>query len=204
MQTVTFALTYGLALNNKMTTSQYVVGTAISGLALGLMALRYFYPAYPVDATTLGLLCLAVLPWLSHFFKKFKVPGIIEGESHDRVQSSTSSPTPPKILIANEKSDSAPASARFRDLAPESRKILRTLWRYQKDLFKNDYSRRWTFAVRPSAPAYHEYLDGISPLLKLGLISVSPETLQCMLTNEGIILMESLPPEDISGDFYVF
>ena len=188
-----------------MTTSQYVVASSISFLALGLMALRYFYPAYPVDTTTLGLLGLSVLPWLSLFFKKFKVPGIVEGESHDRVQSSTSSPAPPRIVNAvNEKAASASPSARFPSFAPDSQKVLRTLWRYQKDLFKNDHSRRWTFAVRPSAPEYHRYLDGISPLLKQGLISVSPETLQCMLTNEGVIFMESLGRDDISGDFYVF
>jgi len=190
-----------------MTTLQYIVAGIISLLAFSLMILRHIYPAYVIDTTTLGLLGLAVLPWLSLFFKKFKIPGIVEGESHDRVQSSTDSPTPPspKLTTAiNENIEAIAPLARFQSLPPESQKILRTLWRYQKDLFKTDYSRRWTFCVRPNAPDYLGYLDGLSTLMKENLVSVAPESYQSMLTNEGIIFMESLEGDDLHGDFYVF
>ena|SRR5205823_6286226 len=186
-----------------MTTPQYIVAGIISALAFGLIVLRYCYPPFPVDATSLGLFGLAVLPWLTLFFKKFKVPGIVEGEAHDRAQGSTP-PTPPKM--ATEKNEKVPEAQpqRFKGLPASAQKILRTLWRYQKQLYKEDYSRRWTFAIFPTAPGYPEYLAGLSVLLRMNLISMNPENHQSALTNEGIILMESLTDDDTKGDFYVF
>lgn len=186
-----------------MTTPQYVVAGIISAVAVGLTVLRYCYPPFPVDVTTLGLVGLAVLPWLTLFFKRFKVPGIVEGEAHDRAQGSAP-PTPPKMVAeTNEKVPKGSPSERFKSLPPNAQKILRTLWRYQKQLYE-DYSRRFTFAIFPTAPDYPEYLEGLSVLLKMNLISMNPENHQSALTNEGIILMESLADDDTKGDFYVF
>ena len=67
------------------------------------------------------------------------------------------------------------------------KKILSTLYQNQKQSFQNDNSKRWTFVVTPYAKdEYNDYLDGVSKLLKKGLIAVSSENYHCMLTNEGL------------------
>lgn len=186
-----------------MSKHQYFVAGAISIFALLLILLRFRCPAYPVDSTTLGLAALAILPWLTLFFKKFKVAGI-EGEAHDRAQG-FAGPTAPKAGIATGEGVTATDSVlRFRGLPANAQKILRTLWRYQKQSFKDDFSRRWTFAILPNVRIYSEYLEGVSVLFKMGLVVMNPENHQVALTNEGIILMESLGDNDIRGDFYLF
>lgn len=65
-------------------------------------------------------------------------------------------------------------------------KILATLWRYQRQHFKEDTSKRWTFAVFPNATDYPSYLTGVAELLKSGLVAVVPGNYQVLLTNEGI------------------
>jgi hypothetical protein len=104
-------------------------GGDISALVLGLIVLPFYRPAFPIDPTALGLAGLAVLRWLTLFFKKFKVPGIIEGEAQNRTQG-ISLPTPSQMVAAiNEKAREADSAARFKSLPPTAQKILRTLWR---------------------------------------------------------------------------
>ena len=161
-----------------------------------LIGVRFWDAKSPVDAVTLGLVGLGVLPWLTLFFKKFKVHGLVEGEAHNRAQGSSKQPPAPE--------PNAQAQVpNFGELPPSAKKVLRTLWRYQKELFK-DFNRRWTFAIFPTAPDFPDYLEGVACLLKVNLVSMNPENHQVALTNEGIILMEPLVPQDIQGDFYVF
>lgn len=187
-----------------MSKIQYIVAGIISALALGLGALHLLSPATRVDSTTLGLLGLAVLPWLTLFFKKFKVPGIVEGEAQDRAQGVTPPKPPASIAAEVAQAQGVAARAPFEGLSLSAKKILRTLWRYQKQSFKEDYSRRWTFAILPGASEYPQYLEGLSELLKMSLISMNPENHQSALTNEGIILMESLGEDGSRGDVYLF
>lgn len=53
-----------------------VIRIAISALALGVLALRVRYPRLlPPDATTLGLLIVAVLPWVYTLIDSAEFPG---------------------------------------------------------------------------------------------------------------------------------
>ena len=187
-----------------MTRLQYFVAALVSLGALGLIATRKLYPSFPVDTTTIGLFGLAVLPWLTLFFKKFKIPGIVEGESHDRIQGTAKPKAPTLVTATNEIASPSPPNALFQELPPDSQKILRTLWRYQRQLFKGDYGKRWTFAVLPNSPSYSSYLMGLAPLINKGVVAVPPDLNQCALTNEGVIFMENLDDSDIKGDFYVY
>ena len=110
-----------------MTKLEYIIGAIISALALGLGTLRFFKPIYPIDSTTLGLLGLTVLPWLPLFFKKFKIPGIVEGESHDRAQGVTP-PVPAKVLPPPGGDFPTPGiPIVFNGLGASAKKVLRTL-----------------------------------------------------------------------------
>ena len=90
------------------------------------------------------------------------------------------------------------------DLSPAAAKILRTLWKYQKQTFQDDYSKRWLFGINPLAPEYASFLSGVSELILLGLVAVSPENHLCMLTNEGIAYVEQKPELRAGDDFYHF
>jgi hypothetical protein len=81
---------------------------------------------------------------------------------------------------------------------------MRTLWRYQRLTFHDDYSKRWTFKVFANTPEYPAYLMAVGGLLAKGKIYVNPENEQYALTNEGIILMSSIGDKAAIGDFYLF
>lgn len=129
--------------------------------------------------------------------------GPISGESESG-QGSTS-PLEPSPQAINE-----PARAEvdhissFDSLTNDEKKIIRTLWRYQKLNFQDDYTRRWTFKVFANTPEYPTFLIAVSELLRKGIISVNSENDQCALTNEGIILMRSIGEKADIGDFYFF
>lgn len=119
--------------------------------------------------------------------------------------SSTSESQAPAVqptIAAGQGGEAASRSGQFRDLDFESKKILRTLWRYQQKHFKDDFSMRWTFTVLPNSASYPNYLKGLAPLVERGLVAV-PQG-QCALTNEGVIMMDNLGDDDIKGDFYVY
>jgi hypothetical protein len=94
--------------------------------------------------------------------------------------------------------------ALFDSLTNDEKKIIRTLWRYQRSSFHDDYSKRWTFKVFANTPEYPAFLMAVSGLLRKAIISVNPENDQCALTNEGIILMRSIGEKADIGDFYIF
>jgi len=119
------------------------------------------------------------------------------GQEVELDQSTTEHPPPPLAAPSRGEADA------FSD--PEGRKILATLWRYQKQHFPNDPSKRWTFLVRPNAPAYAQYLGGLSALVASGLVVVDPETQHAMLSNEGLAACESRAAElEALHDYYHF
>ena len=187
----------------QLTGQQKTAAFAISGTSLLLLLLHLIFPTgVPLDSTALGLLALAAAPWLTLFFKKFKIPGIGEAETQDRTQGATEKPLPPSMNV--------PPHAEVLQIAaaaapsPEAKKVVATLWRYQKQTFGNDTTKRWTFAILPHAPDYARFLSGLSEALTRGWVAVSPENHQCMLTNEGLAYVESNNELQEYGDVYRF
>ena len=64
--------------------------------------------------------------------------------------------------------------------------------------------RRWTFAVGPLAPDYAAYLRGLAELVTAGLVAVSPENGQCLLTNEGLAYCNAHADELGGAEIYAF
>lgn len=48
----------------------------ISALAISLAVLHQIFPKIMVDATTLGIMCVAIAPWLVRYIKGFEIPGV--------------------------------------------------------------------------------------------------------------------------------
>jgi hypothetical protein len=98
----------------------------------------------------------------------------------------------------------APLRLQPGDLSPAAGKILRTLWKYQQETFKDDKSKRWLFGINPIAPDYAFYLSGISELIPRGLVAVSPENHLCMLTEVGIAYVQQKPDLQAGDEYYHF
>lgn len=56
---------------------------SISLIALGLLLVRVVFPDLKIDGVSIGLLALAILPWLSPLIKSAKLPGGFEIEFQD-------------------------------------------------------------------------------------------------------------------------
>ncbi len=177
--------------------TQFWAAIVLSVIALLIVVARHIWPAtILLDQAILGLLALAALPWLTLFFKKFKIPGVAEAETQERTQGATGKPLPPA-------SDTAPAVNNVA-LSTQAKKVLATLWRYQKQSFGNDVTRRWTFRIHPLSPDYPRFLTGLSESVNRGWVAVSPETHQCMLTNEGLAYIEGDQEIQNYEDIYKF
>ncbi|MBI4325110.1 MAG: hypothetical protein HY674_07580 [Chloroflexi bacterium] len=177
--------------------TQLWTAIVVSAICLLIVIARHIWPAVIVlDQATLGLLALAALPWLTLFFKKFKIPGIGEAETQERAQGTTQKPLPPRTEVQLT-SESVP-------LSPDTMKVLATLWRYQRQSFGNDTMKRWTFTVHPVARDYPRFLAGLTGAVNRGWVAVSPETHQCMLTNEGLAYIEGNADLQKYGEIYKF
>jgi len=168
----------------------------ISAISLLTVTARLIWPAIIVlDQTTLGLLALSALPWLTLFLKKFKIPGVGEAETQERTQG-TQKPLPPPAEVQPNAIQAA--------ISPDTRKVLATLWRYQRQSFGTDTTKRWTFGIHPSGRDYPRFLTGLSEAVNRGWVAVSPESHQCMLTNEGLAYIEGDQDIQNYGDIYRF
>jgi hypothetical protein len=184
-----------------MTIPQLLTAIAITTICtLGIIA-QQIWTSIVIDERTIFFIALGTLPWLTLFFRKFKIPGF-EGESYDRTQSKTDNPPPPKAATTTTTTTLEPEE--IMELTDEGKKILATLWKYQKIYFKDDYSRRWTFSIFPNSSAYPGFIRGLAELLNLGLVSISLDTNQVLLTNEGIGYIENNPVIEKINDIYRF
>ncbi len=181
----------------ERTIFSYWVASIISLICLIFIFIYWRCPAR-VDKITLVLLVIGLAPWLTKFFTKIKI-GDLEAHSVGRSQGSTDTPLPPTEIQAN-----TVITLKGSSLSPDAKKILATLWRYQKQRFKDDYTNRWTFKLFPHSLQYTAYILGVGELLKIGLISISPKNEQCMLTNEGITFVEKENELQNYTDIYKF
>lgn len=117
-------------------------------------------------------------------------------DSQPRAQDTTANPLPPQSSATAEPLEGA--------MSKEAKRILRTLWRYQKQVCGEGYNKRWTFGVHPLSPDYATYLRGLSEVVQHGFVAVSPENYQCMLTNEGIQHLRNTPELHEGDEVYSF
>src|SRR5438876_8711163 len=105
----------------QMSSVQKKVAVAISVTSFVTLIARHVWPdKVLLDQGTLALLALAAVPWLTLFFKKFKIPGVGEAETQDRVQGATEKPLAPPPAVQ--------PSVVAASLSPDTMKVLATLW----------------------------------------------------------------------------
>ena len=150
-----------------------IVSICITAAALAAGAARLIWPTLTIDSVTVALIVIAVVPWLAPIFKSLEMPGGFKVEWQN--QGTIANPPRPQSDVSDPK-----------ELSPDARKVLATLWQHQRFHLKDDYSRRWTFVVSPGAVDFPNYLRGVGELVGNGLVSVVPETWHCALTNPGI------------------
>jgi hypothetical protein len=180
----------------------FIIGVIISSVSIILIILRIIWPFLKIDDITVYFLLISVIPWISFFIKKFKAGDWeIEGLGE---QGKNDAPPPaafqPPIDPGGQQvlpSDQNP------ELSDMAKKILATLWRYQKQTFKDDYSLRWTFALYPHAPEYSKYKKGVEELINLFFIQRQADR-QVLLTNEGIQFIEDHKEIQNYKDIFLF
>ncbi|MGC3990189.1 MAG: hypothetical protein QM796_11005 [Chthoniobacteraceae bacterium] len=77
----------------------------------------------------------------------------------------------------------------FAALQAQTRKVIKTLWTFQKKQFPNDLSKRWGFGIGIGAPDYMEFSTGLLEAIKYGLAVVGPRGL-CFLSEVGVAYCE--------------
>jgi len=82
-------------------------------------------------------------------------------------------------------------------LSIDAKAVLSTLWKHQKDYYKDDHTKgRWSFGLMMGgSPLYIKYLRGVCELMGKGLVGISPQNGQSLLTDEGIEFCKANPDE---------
>ncbi len=73
----------------------------------------------------------------------------------------------------------------FAALDESERKVLTTLWRFQKEAFPNDEKQRWGFGVALGSQEYFQFRKGAESLAQKHFVSIAPTGL-CFLTDTGL------------------
>lgn len=174
-------------------------------IVIGLIALLHILKLIQVDGYAIILIVLAslpaILPLASKYLKSLKLgKDGFEAIVADN-EGKTIAETKERTFTANAKSPLEVAAPKFPYFI-DSRRILSTLWHYQKELFGEDSVRRWGFGVAIGASDYNEYRIGLDPLERDSLVSVDKRGI-CYLTNEGVTFCkEHRDILDGDGPFY--
>jgi hypothetical protein len=78
----------------------------------------------------------------------------------------------------------------FPMLTNQEKKVLATLWKYQKIHFPRNPEQRWTFTVGSNSPHYTQFSYGFLLLGAKGLATVAPSG-QILLSNQGFNYCQS-------------
>jgi hypothetical protein len=82
-------------------------------------------------------------------------------------------------------------------LSNDAKAVLSTLWKHQRNYYKDDHAKgRWSFGVMMGgSPLYIKYLRGVCELMGRGMIGISPQNGQSLLTDEGIEFCKTNPDQ---------
>jgi len=73
----------------------------------------------------------------------------------------------------------------FDAMTPEAKRVLKSLWHFQKNLYAPEHSTRWGFAVGQANDDYTDFLSGVGFLIARDLV-VTDLNRMVYLKNEGI------------------
>jgi hypothetical protein len=94
---------------------------------------------------------------------------------------------------------------KFEKLSWFEKKIMRTLWKYQKVIDGTGLQKRWTFVLYNNHPEYSSFLIAIGSLLVKRYIYLDQKNNQYALTDYGIQLMNTVHADELTDiDYYPF
>lgn len=170
-------------------------------ILLAVIAGLHILEIIHVDGYGIGLLIISflpvLLPLISEYIEFLKLgKDGLEAKIRADNEGKTASEIDAPILFANEDQ-----SAGF-PYSVDARRVLATLWHYQKELFGENSLRRWGFGVGIGASDYETYREGTAQLRDDSLVHISDGGI-CYLTNEGIdFCREKGDILDADGPFY--
>ena len=77
-------------------------------------------------------------------------------------------------------------SGALEELSEEAKMVISTLWKHQQEYYTDHTQGRWSFAVGIGSPRYADFSIGVGQAMKKGLVTISPQNSQCLLTDAGI------------------
>jgi len=158
-------------------------------IILGIIALLHILKFIQIDGYAIALLILAFLPILLPLIARYldslkltkdgfeaNIKADNEGKSIDEIEK--------RGIAINSRQDFANEKQPEFPFELPARRVLSTLWHYQKELFGKDSLRRWGFGVGIGNRDYGDFLRGVVKLYAKDLIYIDDSGL-AYLTNQG-------------------
>jgi len=140
---------------------------ALPGIFL-YVAYIAIWKSYEITWELIVVLALASMPFilvlLARYVKKIKI-GNHEYEAPEEEELSKEDVT----RLAAESPKTEEKNLKYGDLSRHAKKVIRTLWTFQRQHFGAQDARRWGFGIHPSAPDYPQFRIGATELLEVGL-----------------------------------
>ena len=159
----------------------------LSVLCVAIGAIHFGRSDWRADWVLFAFVCLCFVPWLGHVFESVgkdgaKYRNTKSGESHDELPANSAT-SPLTAIIAD-------ISPSFDAMAYDEKRIIATLWKYQKRHFPNQPESRWTFTVQIGSPDYMGFSYGFLELVKKSFVTVATNG-HVMLSERGYQFCEA-------------
>lgn len=156
---------------------------------------------WKADWVLFAFVVLCFAPWLGYVFESITKDGVKfrkveQGEILTPAKNQDPvGPVAPQAAVLEPPAQFQPQNAippapqpgsAFDQLSSIEKKIMATLWKYQKMHFPGSRVRRWTFIVGPGLPDYMAFQIGFSELARKGFANLAPTNNQVVLTDLGI------------------
>ncbi|MBI3416948.1 MAG: hypothetical protein HY043_16780 [Verrucomicrobia bacterium] len=170
----------------------------------GLLAYLSIFKQVSITVVQVVLVALALSPWIlrmmAHYLSEFSI-GVkgVSGKMKEGVMIVKSEETSDNqtVSLANEVQPSAlekkpeetkielSRKSKFQTFQPESKKILKTLWNYQRAHLPGNDNERWGFSMMTTSPILTPFSLALLELLKLGLVFIGNKGMT-FLSDEGL------------------
>ena len=156
----------------------------LSVLCCVIGTIHFAHSAWKADWVLFAFVCLCFVPWLGHVFESVGK----DGAKYRNTKSGEAHAEPP----ANNTASTVKATTHpsFDAMAYDEKRIIATLWKYQKRHFPRQRDSRWTFTVQIGSPDYMGFSYGFLELVKKSFVAVAPNG-HVMLSETGYQFCEA-------------
>jgi len=181
----------------------------LSGICILVGAIHFVVSQGKADLTLVALILLCFIPWLGHIFESFggeawgtryrdreseSIPGQFVTPATAVTPVLVTPPIPSAINPAPSSVIDTNTEPLFSTLSWEEKRVLATLWKYQKIHFPPPKQGQWTFLINSLSSEYVHYARGVLGLGKHTLAGIAQNG-HAVLTREGIEYCNRHDPE---------